>query len=1069
MKTLALLGDTALRTSAALGLALAFASPALAQMQAPSPGTNQTTPTPDVNSPSGTTAAPTNEGAGAVISPDAAKSSDADDSDATIVVTGSRIVAPNLTSSIPITSVSGQQFYQTGKVSIGDVLNNLPSIRSTFSEQNSTRFLGTAGLNLVDLRGLGTQRTLVLINGRRQVGSDILNNAVSVDLNTISTNLIDRTDIVTGGDSAVYGSDAISGVINFILKDHYDGLEARAQGGASKYGDAGSYRASILAGKNFSEDRGNIAVSGEYSRQEAYYGANRPNLSSNNAFVTVDTDPAGSVNGSDGVPDRMFMRDIRSTTLANGGLVSFASPTGACGTDKNSGARFNCTYIFNPDGSLVPQTGTRVGVAPNGSFLGGNGSNFRGGQQLVLQPRQDRYLVDMIGHYEFSPAFVPFVEAKYAHITTTGSTSGPAFFQGSTLDANLERPRLDNPFLSPQARALITSQLLTVNPAAVITGATRFQLKENLLDLGVRNEASKRDTYRIVGGVRGDFGGVWHYEVSGNYGVFKESTRVEGNLNIQRFLLALDSGRNAGGQIVCRSQINAANGDDATAFSGDGLNLLASDIAGCVPLNPFGQGNISQAAKNYVLQDTTSHGKITQAVADASINGDSSKWFELPGGPVYFAAGAEYRRETNSFVADPLVENGYTFYNALPTFKPPSFAVKEAFAEIRVPLLKDRPLFRELTLTGAGRVADYKGATGTVYAYSGAVIYKPIADVTLRGNYSHSVRAPNLSELYATPGQNFAPNFVDPCSARDIATGSANRVANCAAAGIPASYDYVYVQSLQIVSGGNPNLKAETSNSYTGGVIYSPHYIPGLSMSADYYDITVNKVITAVDAQTIANNCYDLATNNSFCSLFQRNTTASGPKGEIMYQILEGSLLQSSLNFAKLKARGIDVDVSYHHRIGGFELAVDGKYTHVLQRDDFVDPTDPGYKDRDLGELGDPKDAVNVDVGVKRGPISVNYELRYLSHMYIDTYEDVNPLNGLPPQNADYADRTYYPAVFYHDARIAFDVTDRFNIYGGVDNITNRLPPLGLTGVGDGSGIYDVRGRFFYAGVVTKF
>ena len=231
----------------------------------------------------------------------------------------------------------------------------------------------------------------------------------------------------------------------------------------------------------------------------------------------------------------------------------------------------------------------------------------------------------------------------------------------------------------------------------------------------------------------------------------------------------------------------------------------------------------------------------------------------------------------------------------------------------------------------------------------------------------------------------------------------------------------------------------------------------------------MNKVITAVDAQTIANNCYDLATNNSFCSLFQRNAAGTGPNGEIQYQILEGSLLQSSLNFAKLKARGIDVDVSYHHVFNGFELAAKGTYTHVLQRDDFVDPTDPGYKDRHLGELNDPKDNFNIDLDGKVGRIGVHYEMRYLSHMFVDTYEDVNSLNGLPPQNADYADRTYYKAVFYHDARVAFDVTDRFNIYGGVDNITNRLPPLGLTGVGEGSGVYDVRGRFFYAGVVTKF
>ena len=823
-----------------------------------------------------------------------------------------------------------------------------------------------------------------------------------------------------------------------------------------------------------------------------------PNLRNTQGFIVVDTDPSGSVNGSDGVPDRVFLQDIRSTTLANGGSLSIPSLTGACGRDANSGAAFNCTYLFQPDGSLIPQTGQRVGVGPNGSFLGGNGDNFREGKQLVLQPRQDRYSLNAIGHFEVSPAFVPFFEGKYVHITTTGSTSGPAFFQGSTLDANLERPRLDNPFLSAQARMLISQSFIAdisrginpntgaayVNPdktpftpaqlatliAGVNAGTSRIYLRENLLDLGVRNEASKRDTYRFVGGFRGDLGDGFGYEVSGNYGEFKEATRVEGNLNVQRFLLALDSGRNAAGQIVCRSQINAANGTAATVPTGDTLNLLASDIAACQPLNPFGAGNISQAAKNYVLQDTTSHGKITQAIANASIHGDTSKFFELPGGPIYFAAGGEYRRETNSFVADPLVEAGYTFYNALPTYKPPSFVVKEAFAEIRVPILKDVPFFQELTLGAAGRVAKYKGATGTVYAYNGTATYAPIKDLTFRGTYSHSVRAPNLSELYSAQSQNFAPGFVDPCSARNIATGSSNRAANCAAAGIPAGYDFVYVQSLEIVSGGNPNLKAETSNSYTGGALFKPTFLPGFTASVDYYTITVNNVISSVDAQTIANNCYDLAAGNAFCSLFQRAGAGGAPSGEVANQIIEGSLFAGSLNFAKLKARGIDTNIAYHHAFNnGLELSAKGTYTHVLQRDDFVNPLDPTFKNRIVGELGDPKDAFNVDIAGKYGRVTLNYELRYLSHMYLNTYENLNPLNGLPPQNADYADRNYYPAVFYHDARIALDVNDRFNIYTGVDNMTNRLPPFGLSGVTDGGGIYDVRGRFFYAGVVAKF
>jgi len=1015
---------------------------------------------------------------------EAAPSDEAADDNSAIIVTGSRIIAPNLTSTVPITSVEGAEFFKTGAVSVGDTLNELPALRSTFSTANSTRFLGTAGLNLLDLRGLGTQRTLVLVNGRRHVGSDILSNAVSVDTNTIPTDLIERIDVITGGESAVYGSDAIAGVVNFILKDDYDGIETHMQGGISQYGDAGSYYGSVLAGKNFADGRGNIAANFEYARQSDYYGSDRPNIRNNNGFVIVDTDPEGS----DGIPDRVFSRDIRSTTIANTGSLSFASGrnffpippgsppgtlpvanpnAGICGRDAG-GAPFNCTFIFTDDGGLVPQTGQRVGLGPNGSFLGGNGTNFREGKQLVLQPRQDRYSGNLIGHFEISPAFVPFFEGKFVHIKTTGSTSGPAFFQGATLDGFLEQPRLDNPFLSTQARALITSQILAANPAAVITDATRFSLRKNLLDLGVRNEASTRDTYRIVAGIRGDLGSDWKYEISGNYGEFKEKTRVEGNLNIQRFLLAMDSTRNGAGAIVCRSRIDPAAGDDAVVV--DDPAVLAADIAACQPLNPFGSGNISDAARNYVIQDTTSVGKITQAVVSGFVSGNSSKWFELPGGPVYFAAGGEYRRETNRFRADPLVEAGYTFYNALPSFSPPSFEVKEAYAEIRLPLLKDVPFFQELTVSGAGRVADYKGSTGTVYAYDGAVAWSPIGGLVLRGNYSHSVRAPNLTELYSAQGQNFAPAFVDPCSKRNIGTGSSMRAANCAAAGIPAAYDYVYGESLEILTGGNPDLKAETSNSYNIGGVLTPSFIPGFSLSVDYYNITVNKVISTPDAQAIANNCYDLAPGNFFCSLFQRAGAGGGPNDEEQFRIIEGSLSATSLNFAKLKARGIDVNVSYRHNFEGFaELSSTLAYTHVLQRDDFVDQSDPTFADQNLGELGDPKDAFNWNVDAKFGPLTVGYQMRYIGHMVLNEYENIFSVQGRPPENADYADRIYYPAVFYHDIRFGLDVNEKFNFYTGVDNVANRLPPLGVTGVGEGSGIYSARGRFFYAGVTAKF
>jgi len=1036
--------------SVALAAALAFAAPAFAQATTPADQTEAQLKA----SASASTPAAAEQGS----------------QGGEVVVTGTRISSPNTASPVPITSVSGEQFFKTGAVSVGDKLEQLPSIRSTFSTSNSTQSLGTAGLNLLDLRGLGTQRTLVLVNGRRHVGGDILNYGVSTDINTIPTDLIDRVDVVTGGESAVYGSDAIAGVVNFVLKDHYNGIQMRAQSGISTYGDAGSYYASLLAGHNFAEGRGNVAVNLEYAHQTDFYASERPYLNRLDTFATVDSDPANAVNGSDGNPDHVFTRDYRYATYANGGIVSFKSPTGACGRD-NLGSAYNCTFLFQPDGSLTPETGTRGGLAPNGFFVGGNGTNFREGRQLVLQPREDRYTANLVGHYEVSSAFVPFIETTFAHVVTTGSASGPAFTSGGTFGVgSAEQFQLDNPYLSAQARSVITQQMIAAGAdPATISGSTRFSLRENILDLGVRNEFSKRDTFRIVGGVRGELGSGWHYELSGNYGSFKESTRVEGNLNIQRYLLAIDPVRNPNGQIVCRAQTNG--GVDAIDY-GNTPNqaTLDADIAACVPINLFGQGNITDAARNYVLQDTTSRGKITQTVVNGFISGDSSKWFSLPGGPVGVSLGAEYRRETNYWTADPLVQNGYTFYNAIPTFKAPAFEVKEAFGELRLPILKDVPFFHELTITGAGRVADYRGSAGTVWAYNADGVWSPVSDISFRGGFSRAVRAPNLSELYTAQGQNYAPGFEDPCSARNIATGSSNRVANCAAAGIPSSFDYVYLSSLQIRSGGNPNLKAETSNSITAGVVLKPRWIPGLVASVDYYDIKVKNVIASLDAQTIADQCYDSSSlNNPYCGLFQRAGASGGPSGEEPFQIIEGSLLASSLNYAKLRARGLDVTVAYSHNFGFGRIASKLDWTHVLQRNDYLDPTDPNYADRILSELGDPKNSFNWTTDITRGKVTLSYEMRYIGPMVIDAYEDWFSVQGRAPENADYADHTWYPKVFYHNVRVAFDVNDRFQLYLGADNITNKRPPWGATGTGDGSAIYDNRGRFLYTGVVAKF
>ncbi|MCA3080429.1 MAG: TonB-dependent receptor plug domain-containing protein, partial [Rhodocyclaceae bacterium] len=506
----------------------------------------------------------------------------------TIVVTGSRIRRPNLESTIPITTIAGEQFFNRSGDSVGDALNELPQLRSTFAQQNPGLGIGIAGLNLLDLRGLGTARTLVLVNGRRHVPADILVNAVSPDVSSIPNDMIERVDVVTGGNSAVYGSDAIAGVVNFVLRRNFEGLQVRARAGAAEddFG-AGKYF-SAMYGKNFAEDRGNILVHGEYSQNDRVFASDIPAFRSNDNYVVVDADGGtGTVNGGDGFFDNEFRRDIRSSTIHRNGLVPInqrnVASLGACGNatlanngpPNTLGPAFNCTYFFDDNGRLVQQTGQRLGTGINPSVLGGNGQTGREGRLVSVLPSSERFNFNLVSRYAFSPLFEVFIEAKWNRVNAIGNNAGPSFNQGTggTVDFR-ERVRLDNPFLNPADRATLanliissgcrtdllvtcpaTGNLTTADITNINNGSFRFVNSRSLLDVGIRDEEFQRDTVRFVAGLTGTFYKDWNYEFSVNYGKFQQESVTRGFLDRQRFALAMDAGRNpVTGRIECRSQ-----------------------------------------------------------------------------------------------------------------------------------------------------------------------------------------------------------------------------------------------------------------------------------------------------------------------------------------------------------------------------------------------------------------------------------------------------------------------------------------------------------------------------------
>jgi outer membrane receptor protein involved in Fe transport len=461
--------------------------------------------------------------------------------------------------------------------------------------------------------------------------------------------------------------------------------------------------------------------------------------------------------------------------------------------------------------------------------------------------------------------------------------------------------------------------------------------------------------------------------------------------------------------------------------------------------------------------------------------------FELPGGPVSFAIGAEYRKEDARYNDDDFAQTGLTNGVIIGEFDPPAFEVKEGFGELNIPIFKDRRWFHDLTLNAAGRVSDYKGAVGTVWTWNYGGEWAPVNGFRFRGNYGKSVRVPNLSETGFPFVFNFAPGFVDPC--QPPVTG--NRLANCqadfAALGVPFPLAAI-TRSLPIYSGSNPNLKPEVSHSLTLGAVFTPRFLPGASLSVDYYKIKVSDVIVSLSAQAIVNACYDRTpgTTNVLCNLFTRVGPGGNAVGDLPGWVSgdpSNALTSAGQNFASRQRRGIDVNASYRTRFfRDWILDTSLIYVHTIKMSDYQNPADPTFENRLLEELGNPKDEFRLDTDVKIGKVTFGHRVHYIGPMYVNLFEDFNTLPGAcpqgattcPPNDADWADVRQFRATFYHDIRFQYDtgamgIVKNVQIYGGIDNIFDTHPPLGSTATGAGSSIYDIRGRNYYAGIKARF
>jgi outer membrane receptor protein involved in Fe transport len=1051
---------------------------------------------------------------------------DAEQGDRSIVVTGTRIRSPNLTSSVPITSVGAQDILDSGNVSLGDALNDLPSLRSTFSQANSTRFIGTSGLNLLDLRGLGTTRTLVLVNGRRHVTSTPGGSAV--DVNTIPQALLERVDVITGGNSAIYGSDAVAGVVNFILRRDFEGVLVRAQGGISDRGDRGSYLASIVAGQNFLDDRLNIAGALEYSRQEAVFntqrfeqtgaaaGFGRPGFYTVDSDIQCNTDAQGNPipgsipfcdpqvrRGSDGIPDTAFFtRGAPFGSISGGGTVATTCPAAVPSTNPNfaaverrralvctgqtspTGGLLSRSFVFLDDGRLIVDPITADFRSVGGSRFGGLTASGAEGGQLI--PGSERVSANLLMNFELSRAFQPFLEAKFVRVTAD-QASDQATFVSSTLSPTFS---INNGFLTPQAR----QTLIDISAP----GATTFFQQRFNYDLGTRAELNERTTYRGVLGVRGDLNesGSINYEIAGSYGrteIHRDST---GNILVANFNRAANAvvapasftGTNfvlnsQGQRVVCAVNANASTADDDPA---------------CVPLNLFGENNIDPRAADYVLYTSMFDARAEQYNAVAFISATTEGFFELPGGPIGGAVGVEYRREQAFSDSDDITQSGATFLNAAAAFEPPALELWEAFGEIRLPILSDVPFFNELTIEAAGRASDYSSQEDIVYAYNVGAIYSPIRDIRFRVGYAKSVRAPNLGDLFQTPAQTFANGLVDPCN-QTVINNNPNRAARCAEAGIPTTvtlpdgsvrpFTNTSASGISGFNQGNPNLEPEEGESFTVGAVFQPSFIPGLSLTVDYYDIEVTEAISSLTGQAVVNACYEdpVTLNNPFCAaVFRRPATGNvfadftfaGQSSRtfaglenVTLPVIGPGFLSQPFNFQSLRTRGVDFDMAYRRELLGAQVNLRAIVSYLIDREFFTFISEPDRATNVVGVVGDPEWEGNFSANVDFGSISFGYDVKWIGQQLINNFENNFAFQGREPTNVDAFPVQYYPDTFYHDARITFETEgdENFRFYVGVDNLFDTLPPFNASGVGEATAIFSNIGRYFYSGIELRF
>jgi iron complex outermembrane recepter protein len=983
--------------------------------------------------------------------------------EAAIVVTGSRIAREGFDASTPVSVVDADDFKLAGTVNVEEVLSESPQFVASTNGGATANTVpgGTADLNL---RGFGASRNLVLVNGRRFA---ISGPEGVTDINTIPAALIARTEIVTGGSSAVYGSDAITGVVNFIMRNDFDGLEARSQIGLDSSTKTLNKSFDVTAGGNFAGGRGNAVVSVNYMTRGAITRGERGGFTFDSLSDGCVTAASASPRGA-GIP---LVVPSGQTCRQAGGVPGFVA--GGSGDIPNS----RISGLPAPGSSASNPALNAAYAAAGISGFGGFGITFNDAGSAVrpaLDPQdrynlgpdnyliipQERWMANAFAHYDITDNVTAYLEFHYSN-NKVDAQLAPSNVGVSTL------LNVTNPFLSTQMQEVLRQlDLRETGTTTVTSGSTSrttvagdglavLTLGKRYTEVGQRRADTRRNVFRTTVGFKGELGSASESFLKDlNYDAYYTYARTETTEKLAN--------------AISRSKLQAS--------------LLSVGTAAPV-CNVFGQ-NVSEACANAIRISALNVTESELQVAAATVGGT---FFDLPAGPVGFSLGVEWRKNKAVFQPDSFLSSGDVvgFNAGLPTGG--QLSAKEVFGEIRVPILSNTPFFQDLSLNGAFRYSDYSLAgVGGVWTYLGGADWRISSDIALRAQYQRAIRAPNVGDLFGGLRRSVEP-ATDPCSSRQPTAGQTAAVrALCVAAGVPTAQVFTLgVQPNTIIPadfGGNPNVGEERSDTYTAGVVLTPSFIPGFRLSVDYFNIKLDGAIAQLGGglNNTLNLCYNVIQdiNSEFCQAIRRDASTGAITDSNAAQIRQA-------NTGALETSGIDVALRHSFDLG-FGIGGLGEKTTLEISSDWTwtekftsTPVQafPNIKNRCVGSFGATCGEPIAEwrgssrVTLDAGKASLSLRHRYISGVTTDRYLLPLRAGATPPALADIS----YPklkAVNYFDLSFTIDPVENFQFFGGARNIFNTKPPVvGSPQVRANTypATYDVLGTEFFFGGSVKF